>query len=46
MLALIQAINTINPTYNIIGFFDDSHEKGEMVNGYPVLGKTEELNLW
>lgn len=46
VLALIKDINKSEPTYNIVGFFDDGHEKGEMVNGYPVLGKTEELNRW
>lgn len=46
VLTLIQDINNAKPTYNIIGFFDDGHEKGEIVNGYPVLGKTEELNSW
>ncbi len=46
MLALIKDINKHAPTWNIVEFFDDGHEKGEMVNGYPVLGKTEELNRW
>lgn len=46
VLTLIKDINKIKPTYNIVGFFDDGHEKGEIVNSYPVLGKTEELNAW
>lgn len=46
VLTLIQNINNVTPTYNILGFFDDGHEKGETVNGYPVLGKIEELNSW
>lgn len=46
VLSLIQNINASKPLYNIIGFFDDGHEKGEMINGYPVLGKTEDLNCW
>ena len=46
VLTLIQDINRVELTYNIIGFFDDGHEKGEMINGFPVLGKTEELNQW
>ena len=46
VLTLIQNINNVTPTYNILGFFDDGHEKGETVNGYPVLGKIEELNKW
>lgn len=46
VLALIKDINKLALTWNIAGFFDDGYEKGEMVNGYPVLGKTEELNRW
>lgn len=46
VLALIKDINKATPSYQIVGFFDDGHEKGEMVNGYPVLGKTQELNQW
>lgn len=46
VLTLIKHINQNKPTYRIVGFFDDGHEKGEMVNGYPVLGKIEELNDW
>lgn len=46
VLTLVHDINKVAPTYNIIGFFDDGHECGEMVNGYPVLGKTEDLNHW
>lgn len=46
VLTLIQDINKVEHIYNIVGFFDDGHDKGEMVNGYPVLGKTEELNNW
>lgn len=46
VLSLIQNINAFEPTYNIVGFFDDGHEKGEVVNGYPVLGKTKDLNNW
>ena len=46
VLALIKDINKVTPTYNFIGFFDDGYEKGIMVNGYPNLGKTEDLNKW
>ena len=46
VLALIKDINKVEPTWNILGFFDDGHEKGEMFNGYPCLGKTEDLNDW
>lgn len=44
VLALIKDINKVEPTWNIVGFFDDGYEKGIMVNGYPNLGKTEDLN--
>ena len=46
ILALIKEINKVDPIYHIVGFFDDGHEKGEMVNGIPVLGKIDELNCW
>lgn len=46
VLALIKDINKMEPTWNIVGFFDDGYEKGIMVNGYPNLGKTEDLNHW
>lgn len=46
VLTLIKHINQSKPTYRMVGFFDDGHEKGEMINGFPVLGKTEELNAW
>ena len=46
VLALLKDINKVAPTWNIVGFFDDGHQKGELVNGYPVLGKTEDLNSW
>lgn len=46
VLALIKDINRVEPTWNIVGFFDDGYEKGMMVNGYPTLGKTEDLNKW
>lgn len=46
VLTLIQDINGAEPTYNIIGFFDDAHHKGENINGYPTLGTTEDLNRW
>ncbi|MBR3449324.1 MAG: acetyltransferase [Bacteroidales bacterium] len=46
VLALIKDINRLEPTWNIVGFFDDGYEKGEMFNGYPNLGKMEDLNKW
>ncbi len=46
VLALIKDINKVEPTWNIVGFFDDGYEKGEMFNGFPNLGKVEDLNEW
>ena len=46
VLALIQDINRVEPQWNIVGFFDDGYEKGLMINGYPTLGKVEDLNKW
>ncbi len=46
VLALIKDINAETPTWNIVGFFDDGYEKGIMINGYPNLGKTDDLNRW
>lgn len=46
VLALIKDINRLTPRWSIVGFFDDGHEKGEIINGYPILGKTEDLNNW
>ena len=33
VLALIKEINRIEPQWNILGFFDDGLEKGEIVKG-------------
>ena len=46
VLALIQDINRVEPQWNIVGFFDDGYEKGLMINGFPTLGKVEDLNKW
>ena len=41
----INKINEIEPTWNLIGFFDDGVEKGKMVSHFgPVLGGMQELN--
>ena len=43
----INKINEIEPTWNLIGFFDDGVEKGKMVSHFgPVLGGMQELNAW
>ena len=46
VLALIKDINKVQPTWNVVGFFDDGYDKGLMINGYPTLGTTEDLNRW
>lgn len=46
VLALIKNINKVEPTWNIVGFFDDGYEKGLTINGYPTLGTAEDLNEW
>ena len=44
---LINIINEVKPTWNIIGFFDDGIETGTEVSHYgSVLGGKNELNEW
>ncbi len=40
---LIEDINRIEPTWVILGFLDDTKEKGTVCYGYPVLGAMHEL---
>lgn len=46
VLTLIQDINRIEPTWDIIGFFDDGYPVGTEINGYKNLGGVKELNEW
>lgn len=46
VLTLINDINKIENEWNIIGFFDDAYKKGEIINGIPILGSTDDLNSW
>ncbi len=41
---LIDQINKIDSTYNFLGYFDDGHEVGKLINGFPVLGCVEDIN--
>ena len=42
---LVERINKVNPTWNLMGFIDDAPEmQGELVNGYAVLGTTEDVS--
>ena len=43
---LIEQINEKSCEWELIGFFDDGVDMEEIVNDYPVLGGTEELNNW
>lgn len=40
---LIERINAGEETWNIIGYIDDGHPQGEVIDGYPVLGGTDYL---
>ncbi len=41
---LVERINRVEPTWNLLGFIDDSDAlQGQTVNGYPVLGRTEDI---
>lgn len=46
VLTLIQDINRNKKCWNLLGFFDDGHPKGEILNGFPVLGGVDDLNAW
>ena len=41
---LIDQINLSNQTYEFIGYYDDGVQKGEMINNFPVLGGTNDIN--
>lgn len=41
---LIQDINNKDSIYELVGFVDNSIEKGTLINGYPVIGNDEEIN--
>jgi sugar O-acyltransferase (sialic acid O-acetyltransferase NeuD family) len=43
---LIEEINHMSKTWDLIGFFDDGKPEGTTINAYPVLGGIEELNRW
>lgn len=46
VLTLIQDINRVEPTWNVVGFFDDGYEVGYEVHGLKNLGGAKELNEW
>ena len=44
---LIERINAVSPTWNLIGFIDDDDSiQGADINGYTVLGKTEDVGKY
>lgn len=47
VFCLINKINAVEATWNVIGFFDDGKEKGAPVGHYgTVLGGISEVNAW
>ena len=44
---LVERINSIVPTWNLLGFMDDSDDiQGTFINGYKVLGKTADVSKY
>jgi sugar O-acyltransferase (sialic acid O-acetyltransferase NeuD family) len=43
---LIDQINAVKLQYNFIGYFDDGIAEGNLINGYPVLGPVEGVNIY
>lgn len=44
---IVQQINYLEPTWNLIGFIDDNIKMfGEIINGYSVIGGLETLNSY
>lgn len=41
---LIDQINLVENKYEFIGYYDDGKLKGEKINGFPILGNTDDLN--
>ena len=44
---LVERINKKEPTWKLIGFLDDNDEiQNTAINGYPVLGKTADIDKY
>lgn len=41
---LIDQINIVENKYEFIGYFDDGFNKGDIVNGFPILGSINDIN--
>lgn len=40
----VERLNKVTPTWNLLGFMDDADDiQGTKINGYPVLGKTDDI---
>lgn len=46
VLTLIQDINKVEPSWNVVGFFDDGYSIGYESHGLKNLGGVKELNEW
>ncbi len=46
MALLIQQINQVQDSWNLVGFFDDGRKMGSMIDQLPVLGGIDELNKY
>lgn len=46
VLTLIQDINKVEPTWNVVGFFDDGYDVGYIVHGLRNLGGSGTLSEW
>ena len=46
VLTILHDNNKLEEKWNVLGFFDDGKEKGEIINGYKVLGGIQDLNTW
>lgn len=42
--SIIDEINKEKKKYNFVGFFDDGFQKGEIINGFPILGGVADIN--
>lgn len=44
---LVERINAVEPTWNLIGFMDDNEAiQGTVINGYKVIGKTSDIKKY
>lgn len=44
---LVERINAVKPTWNLLGYFDDNVEiHGSLIGGYPVLGGCDQASVY